>query len=183
MQSLASVSAASTPQTRAGPAELLLTSVLGIEWRGQTILWLGLKARRRLAGRLCCFPWVMFPPTSPQQARLHTGGPIPLALHDSLPVRNLFKLISRLTLREKVVKVLCKRRTHSVSLRLAPVTQPACLSFSPLGWSCLLLPLSRSFSNSSCNLTKRAFLSEKSSRSSSLNVDQHLSPAARCQVS
>lgn len=33
--------------------------------------------------------------------------------------------------------------------------------------------LSRSFSNSSFNLTKRAFLSEKASPSPSLNVDQH----------
>lgn len=34
-------------------------------------------------------------------------------------------------------------------------------------------PLSRSFLNSSFNLTKRAFLSEKASPSPSLNVDQH----------
>ena len=50
-----------------------------------------------------------------------------------------------------------------------------CFSFSPpwLVWP--LPPLSQSFLNSSCNLTKRAFLSEKSSPLPSLNVDQHLS--------
>lgn len=138
-----------------------------------------------LAGHLCCFHWVLLLPAPNRQPLLQTGGPIPFALHDSLPIRNLFKLISLLTLREKVVEVHCKRRKHSVSPLLSSSCYAACLPLFLPSWLVLLPPappapppassLSQSFSNSSCNLTKRAFLSEKSSPLPSLNVDQHRS--------
>lgn len=125
------------------------------------------------AGHLCCFHGV---PLLPAPLQATTRGLSPFALPDSLPIRNLFKWISLLTLREKVVRVLCKSWKHSVFLPSGsglPLFLPALAALASPS-SCL--PLSRSFSNSSCNLTKRAFLSEKSSPSPSLHVDRLPSP-------
>lgn len=149
MQGLASVSAASTLQTSPGPdsgLEPQPTSSLAFNGVGQTGCRHSTENMEKmsLAGHLCFIHWVMplffffFLPQATVPAK-KKGGPIPFALYVSLPIRNPFKLISLLILRERVVRVQWKRRKRSVLLCCPGSCTCSLLAAFSLGWSGLLL--------------------------------------------